>query len=45
MTDEEWIGFNALDDEGFRNRMKSDFDLDIHIKAEDTSASTAASAK
>jgi NAD(P)-dependent dehydrogenase (short-subunit alcohol dehydrogenase family) len=45
MTDEEWVDFNALDDEGFRNRVKSDFDLDINIKAEDTSVSAAASAK
>jgi NAD(P)-dependent dehydrogenase (short-subunit alcohol dehydrogenase family) len=29
MTDEEWIEFNALDDEGYRERVKKDFGLEL----------------
>jgi NAD(P)-dependent dehydrogenase (short-subunit alcohol dehydrogenase family) len=31
MTDEQWIEFNALDAEGFRKRVKSDFGLDLDL--------------
>jgi NAD(P)-dependent dehydrogenase (short-subunit alcohol dehydrogenase family) len=35
MTDEEWIDLNALDAEGFRERVKKDFGLDLKLPAED----------
>ncbi len=31
MTDEQWIEFNALDAEGFKQRVKSDFGLDLDL--------------
>jgi NAD(P)-dependent dehydrogenase (short-subunit alcohol dehydrogenase family) len=31
MTDEQWIEFNALDAEGFKKRVKSDFGLDVDL--------------
>ena len=31
MTDEQWIEFNALDAEGFKKRVKSDFGLDLDL--------------
>jgi NAD(P)-dependent dehydrogenase (short-subunit alcohol dehydrogenase family) len=34
MTDEEWVDFNALDAEGFRQRVKNDFGLDLDLPAE-----------
>jgi hypothetical protein len=34
MTDEEWIDFNALDAEGFRERVKKDFGLNLKLAAE-----------
>jgi NAD(P)-dependent dehydrogenase (short-subunit alcohol dehydrogenase family) len=35
MTDEEWIDLNALDAEGFRQRVKKDFGLDLQLAAGD----------
>ncbi len=35
MTDEQWIDFNALDADGFRQRVKKDFGLDLDLPAED----------
>jgi hypothetical protein len=35
MTDEQWIDFNALDAEGFHQRVKNDFGLDLELPAED----------
>jgi NAD(P)-dependent dehydrogenase (short-subunit alcohol dehydrogenase family) len=35
MTDEQWIDLNALDPEGFRKRVKSDFGLDVKLAVED----------
>jgi hypothetical protein len=31
MTDEEWIDFNALDANGFRERVKKDFGLNLDL--------------
>jgi NAD(P)-dependent dehydrogenase (short-subunit alcohol dehydrogenase family) len=33
MTDEQWIDLNALDAEGFRQRVKNDFGLDLDLPA------------
>ncbi len=33
MTDEQWVDFNALDAEGFRQRVKDDFGLDLDFPA------------
>jgi NAD(P)-dependent dehydrogenase (short-subunit alcohol dehydrogenase family) len=33
MTDEQWVDFNALDAEGFRERVKNDFGLDLELRA------------
>ena len=35
MTDEQWVAFNALDAEGFRQRVKNDFGMDLDLPAED----------
>ncbi len=35
MTDEEWIGFNTLDAEGFRERVKQDFGLELEAGGAD----------
>jgi len=35
MTDEQWIDFNALDSEGFRERVKNDFGLELKLPLED----------
>jgi NAD(P)-dependent dehydrogenase (short-subunit alcohol dehydrogenase family) len=35
MTDEQWIDLNALDADGFRQRVKKDFGLDLKLPAED----------
>ena len=34
MTDEQWIEFNSLDAEGFRQRVKTDFGLDLDLASE-----------
>jgi NAD(P)-dependent dehydrogenase (short-subunit alcohol dehydrogenase family) len=31
MTDEQWVDFNALDAEGFRQRVKNDFGMDLDL--------------
>jgi NAD(P)-dependent dehydrogenase (short-subunit alcohol dehydrogenase family) len=31
MTDEQWVDFNALDADGFRQRVKTDFGLDLDL--------------
>jgi NAD(P)-dependent dehydrogenase (short-subunit alcohol dehydrogenase family) len=41
MTDEEWVEFNALDTDGFRARVRSDFGLDLDLPAEDLPHGTA----
>ena len=33
MTDEQWVDFNALDADGFRQRVKTDFGLDLDLPA------------
>jgi NAD(P)-dependent dehydrogenase (short-subunit alcohol dehydrogenase family) len=33
MTDEQWVDFNALDAEGFRERVKNDFGMDLQLPA------------
>ena len=33
MTDEQWVDFNALDADGFRQRVKTDFGLDLDLRA------------
>jgi NAD(P)-dependent dehydrogenase (short-subunit alcohol dehydrogenase family) len=38
MTDEQWIDLNALDAEGFRQRVKNDFGLDLKLPVEDARA-------
>jgi NAD(P)-dependent dehydrogenase (short-subunit alcohol dehydrogenase family) len=35
MTDEQWVDFNALDAEGFRQRVKKDFGMDLDMPSED----------
>jgi NAD(P)-dependent dehydrogenase (short-subunit alcohol dehydrogenase family) len=35
MTDEEWVDFNALDADGFRQRVKKDFGLDLDLPAQE----------
>ncbi len=37
MTDEQWIEFNALDGEGFRDAVRRDFGLEIELPVEGTS--------
>ena len=31
MTDEQWVDFNALDDEGYHDAVRRDFGLEIHL--------------
>jgi NAD(P)-dependent dehydrogenase (short-subunit alcohol dehydrogenase family) len=40
MTDEQWVDLNALDSEGFRQRVKKDFGLDLKLAAEDVAGAT-----
>jgi NAD(P)-dependent dehydrogenase (short-subunit alcohol dehydrogenase family) len=35
MTDEQWVDFNALDADGFRERVKKDFGLDLDLPAKE----------
>jgi NAD(P)-dependent dehydrogenase (short-subunit alcohol dehydrogenase family) len=42
MTDEQWIEFNALDAEGFRRRVKTDFGLELDLPSEETPGALAA---
>jgi NAD(P)-dependent dehydrogenase (short-subunit alcohol dehydrogenase family) len=35
MTDEQWIDLNSLDADGFRQRVKKDFGLDLDLPSED----------
>ncbi len=44
MTDEQWIDFNALDDQGFHDAVKRDFGLEIDIQPETAHTHLAASA-
>ncbi len=39
MNDEQWVDFNALDADGFRQRVKKDFGLDLELSSDATSAS------
>jgi NAD(P)-dependent dehydrogenase (short-subunit alcohol dehydrogenase family) len=38
MTDEQWIDFNALDDEGFREAVRRDFGMEIDITRAENAA-------
>ncbi len=40
MTDEQWVDFNALDADGFRQRVKKDFGLDLDLAAENVAGTT-----
>ena len=44
MTDEQWIEFNALDDEGFRAAVRRDFGLEIDLPSESVPRKFAAAA-
>lgn len=44
MTDEEWIGFNTLDAERFRERVKQDFGLELETGGADVQARAAIAA-
>jgi len=44
MTDEQWIDFNALDSEGFRERVKSDFGIELKLSHEDAPGGLATAA-
>jgi NAD(P)-dependent dehydrogenase (short-subunit alcohol dehydrogenase family) len=44
MTDEQWIDFNALDSEGFRERVKSDFGIELKLSPEDAPGGLATAA-